>query len=144
MIDYIFEPLHARFDFTLEGCADDEGLNSHGDLPCYSPSDYVMEGDLSGERVLFNPPWELAEEMACHFKSCCRIAQTQTMALFVLPKWAKFNDIPRHLKMYQEFRSRTRLFARQSVNDPTHERLLCMVLGLFNCGGSTLIVIFTI
>jgi hypothetical protein len=27
LVDSVFEPLHARLDFTLEGCADDEGLN---------------------------------------------------------------------------------------------------------------------
>jgi hypothetical protein len=31
-VDYVFEPRHARFDFTLEGCADDESLNSHSVL----------------------------------------------------------------------------------------------------------------
>jgi hypothetical protein len=31
LVDSVFDPLHARFNFTLEGCADDEGLNSHGD-----------------------------------------------------------------------------------------------------------------
>jgi hypothetical protein len=46
MVDSIFEPLHARFDFTLEDCsADDEGLISHGDLPHCSPSDCVLERD---------------------------------------------------------------------------------------------------
>jgi hypothetical protein len=39
LVDSVFEPLHARIDFTLEGCAHDEGLNSHGDLPHCSPSD---------------------------------------------------------------------------------------------------------
>jgi hypothetical protein len=53
------EPLHARCDFTLEGCAYFEGLNSHGDSYC-SPNDYVLERNLSGEQVFFNPPWELA------------------------------------------------------------------------------------
>jgi hypothetical protein len=28
LVDSVFEPLHARFDFTLEGCANGEGLNS--------------------------------------------------------------------------------------------------------------------
>jgi hypothetical protein len=55
MVDYVFEPLHARFDFILEGYADDEGLNSHGDLPHCSPSDSIIERDLSGERLLINP-----------------------------------------------------------------------------------------
>jgi hypothetical protein len=46
LVDSVFEPLHARFDFTLEGCADDEGLNSHDDLPHCSPSDSILERDL--------------------------------------------------------------------------------------------------
>jgi hypothetical protein len=29
LVDLVFEPLHARFDFTLEDYDDDEGLNSH-------------------------------------------------------------------------------------------------------------------
>jgi hypothetical protein len=60
LVDSFFEPLHARLDFTLEGCADGEGLNSQTDLPHCSPSDYVLERDLSGERVFINPPWEMA------------------------------------------------------------------------------------
>jgi hypothetical protein len=57
MVDYIFEPMHARFEFTLEGRADDEGLNSHGDLLHFSPSDCILERDLSKERMFINPPW---------------------------------------------------------------------------------------
>jgi hypothetical protein len=49
MVNSIFEPLHARFDFTLEGCADDEGLNSHGDLSHFLPSDSIHDRDLSRE-----------------------------------------------------------------------------------------------
>jgi hypothetical protein len=56
LVDSVVDPMHARFDFTLEGCAYDEGLSSHGDLRHRSPSDSVMERDLSGERVFFNPP----------------------------------------------------------------------------------------
>jgi hypothetical protein len=56
MADSVFEPMYARFDFTLEGCAGDEGLNSHGKLPHCSPSDSIMERDLLGERVFIDPP----------------------------------------------------------------------------------------
>jgi hypothetical protein len=31
----------------MEGCADDEGLNSHGDLPHYSPSDSILEREVT-------------------------------------------------------------------------------------------------
>jgi hypothetical protein len=43
LFDYVFEPLHAIFDFTLEDCADDEGLNSHVGLPHCSPSDSISK-----------------------------------------------------------------------------------------------------
>jgi hypothetical protein len=52
----IFEPMHARFNFTVEGSDDDEGLNSHGDLPHCSPSDSILEREWAGERVFVNPP----------------------------------------------------------------------------------------
>jgi hypothetical protein len=56
LVDSAFETLHTRFDFALEGCADNEGLNSHGDLPHCSPSDSNLERDLLGEQVFINPP----------------------------------------------------------------------------------------
>jgi hypothetical protein len=59
LVYYVSKRLHERFDFTLEGCADNVDLNSHGDPPHFLPSDSVMENVLSGERVFFNPPWEL-------------------------------------------------------------------------------------
>jgi hypothetical protein len=51
MVDTISEPLHARLDLTLEGCVDDEDLNSHDGLPHCSPSHSIMERDLSRVRV---------------------------------------------------------------------------------------------
>jgi hypothetical protein len=57
----VFYPLYTRLDFILEGCAHDEGRNSHGDLPHCSPSDFILERDLSGERVFFSPLCKLAE-----------------------------------------------------------------------------------
>jgi hypothetical protein len=88
LVDSVFEHVHARFDATLEGCADDEGLNSHDVLPHCSPRDSVMERDMSGERMFFNPPRELAKQMACHFESCRRTIPTATLIVVVLPKWA--------------------------------------------------------
>jgi hypothetical protein len=84
----VFEPLHARFNFTLESCAHDESLNSLGDLLDYSPSDVVLERVLSGEQVFSNPHRESTEKMARHFESCRRTTPTSTMSMFVLPKGA--------------------------------------------------------
>jgi hypothetical protein len=86
LVDNVFEPVHARFDFTLEVCADNEGLDSHGDLPHCSPSDSVMERDLSRESVFINPLRELVEHIGRHFEGCRRTAPTTAMAVFVLPK----------------------------------------------------------
>jgi hypothetical protein len=59
LVGYAFEPPHARFNFTLEGCAYAEGFNSHGDLPQCSWSYSILERDFSGaERVFINPPME--------------------------------------------------------------------------------------
>jgi hypothetical protein len=96
LVDYVFKPPHARFDFTLEGCADADGIDSHGELRQCSPSDLIQERDLSGERVFINPPWELAEQISRHFESCRQTSSTSWIVVFVLPKWAKFNEFTRH------------------------------------------------
>jgi hypothetical protein len=46
------------------------------------------------------------------------------MVVFVLPKQAKFNELTRHLKLYQEFIARTQMFTRQSLDDPTHQEVV--------------------
>jgi hypothetical protein len=136
--------MHARFDFTLEACADYEGLNSHGDLPQCSPNDFVLEGDLSGERVLFNPPKELAEQMARHFEACRRTSPTSTMVVFVIPSplsstrlldTGKFANcsVPGHICYLNSLW--TTLLSRRSLPP---------LLGEFNCSYSTLIVRFKI
>jgi DNA-binding XRE family transcriptional regulator len=124
LVDSVFDPLHARFNFTLEGCADDEGLNSHGDLPHCSPSDSILERDLSGERVFVNPPWEIAKQIAQHFEDCRRTSPTPMMDVFVLPKWAKFAQLTKHWKLYQEFSARTQLFTRQSPENPAQHEVV--------------------
>jgi hypothetical protein len=83
-----------------------------------------MERDLSGERMFINPPWELAEQISRHFESSARTSPTSTMIVFVLPKWAKFNELNRHWKIYQEFSARTQPFTRQSLDDPTKQEVV--------------------
>jgi hypothetical protein len=46
------------------------------------------------------------------------------MAVFVLPKWAKFNQLTKHWKLYQEFPSRTQRFARQSLENLAHREVV--------------------
>jgi hypothetical protein len=53
---------------------------------------------MSGERVFINPPWELADQIGQHLESCRRTAPTTTMAVFDLPKWAKFNQLTKHMR----------------------------------------------
>jgi hypothetical protein len=150
VVNFVFDPLHARFDFTLEGYAYEEGLNSHGDLPQCSPSDSVLERDLSGVRVFFYPPWELSEMMACHFERCKRTAPATTMAVFGRHRWAKFNTIiTRHWKLYQEFHARTQYFLSNRLLARLNTMWVRLLHGLssnmYNFSSwSTLIVNFTI
>jgi hypothetical protein len=43
------------------------------------------------------------------------------MVVCVLSKWAKFIELTRHLKLYQEFPARTQLFTRQSLENPIQQ-----------------------
>jgi hypothetical protein len=75
-----------------------------------------------GERVVYNPLWEMAEHVVRHFESCRRTIPTYTMAVFVLPKRAMFSDLTRHWKLRQKFYAKTHMLIRESVNDPSqHE-----------------------
>jgi hypothetical protein len=46
------------------------------------------------------------------------------MAVFVLPKLGKFNELTRHKTLYQEFPARTHLFFRHSLDDPTQHEVV--------------------
>jgi hypothetical protein len=74
--------------------------------------------------VFINPPLELAERIVQHFEDCRRTSPTSTMAVFVLPKWAKFTQLTKHWKLYQEFPARTQLFTRQSLENPAQQEVV--------------------
>jgi hypothetical protein len=74
--------------------------------------------------VFFNPHLELAEHIGRHFESCRRTSPIFIMVVFVLSKWAEFNELTLHKNMYQEFLSRTQMFTCLSVNDPTKEEVV--------------------
>jgi hypothetical protein len=46
------------------------------------------------------------------------------MVVFVLPKWAKLNELTRHMKLYQDFQARTQLFTRLSLENPTQQKVV--------------------
>jgi hypothetical protein len=46
------------------------------------------------------------------------------MAVFVLPKWVKFNQLTEQWKLYQEFTARTHLFTRQSMENPAQHEVV--------------------
>jgi hypothetical protein len=46
------------------------------------------------------------------------------MAVFVLPKWAKFTQATNHWKLYQEFPARAQLFTRQSLENPAQHEVV--------------------
>jgi hypothetical protein len=100
----------------------------HGDLFHCFPSDSILARDLFGERIFINPPpWELADEIGQHFETCRRTALQSTIAIFVLPKWAKFKRLIANWKWYEKFSTRVHLLARHSTQvlrfkiTPTHD-----------------------
>jgi hypothetical protein len=46
------------------------------------------------------------------------------MAVFVLPKWAKFTQVTKNWKLYKEFPARTQLFTRQSLENPAQQEVV--------------------
>jgi hypothetical protein len=46
------------------------------------------------------------------------------MVVFVLPKWAKFAQVTKHWKLYQEFPARTQLFTRESPENPAQQEVV--------------------
>jgi hypothetical protein len=46
------------------------------------------------------------------------------MAIFVLPKWAKFAQLAKHWKLSQEFLARTQVFPRQSLENPAQQEVV--------------------
>jgi hypothetical protein len=46
------------------------------------------------------------------------------MAVFVLPKWAKFAQLTKYWKLYQEFLARTQLFTSQSLENPSQQEVV--------------------
>jgi hypothetical protein len=52
------------------------------------------------------------------------------MAVFLLPKWAKFAQLTKQWKLYQEFPARTQLFTRQSLENPTLQEVVAPALWL--------------
>jgi hypothetical protein len=43
------------------------------------------------------------------------------MVVFVLFKWAKFDELTSYWKFYEEFLARTHLFTLRSLENPTHQ-----------------------
>jgi hypothetical protein len=74
--------------------------------------------------VFINPPWELADQIGQNFESCRRTAPTSTTAVFVLPKWAKFNQLTKQWKLYHGFPARTQHFTRHSLENPTQQEVV--------------------
>jgi hypothetical protein len=122
---------------------DDEGLNSHGDLPHYSPSDYVLERDISGEQLFFKPPYELAEHMARHFKSCQLRYLRWPCSYYLLSGLSSTTSLDtrkctNNSRLGHNYLLPSRLATRHNM------RFLPVLHCKLSCGWSTVIVIFMI
>jgi hypothetical protein len=74
--------------------------------------------------VFTNLLWELGDEIARRFEICRRIIPTSTMAVFVLPKWAKLNELTRRWNSYHEFHSKTQQLTCPLKDDSTKQEVV--------------------
>ena len=92
LIDTEFDTLNAEFQFTVEACCDENGLNSHHNLPYCSSKNSFMDHDATGQSVFINPPWKLAKQCIEHMHHCHAKDPKNTKAVIVLPDWHTFSD----------------------------------------------------
>ena len=124
LIDEEFIPLHKEHEFTFEACCDDEGLNSHADLPFASPSNSILDNDMSGESIFINPPWGMATTVVAHLEACRAKDVENTKAVIILPVFKQFESMVKDWKIIREWSAGTTLFTRPTVNDVTvHEQV---------------------
>ena len=78
------ETLASPRDFSLDGCADPVGANSH--CPRFrSAVDSILDHDLGGEHLWCNADWRLLAPTIKHFKECAARRPFDTSGLFVVP-----------------------------------------------------------
>jgi hypothetical protein len=59
-----------------------------------------------------------------HIKKCRPTTPTSTKVVLILSEFAKFNTLTRHWKWKHNFRARTILFTRQSLDDPIKQEVV--------------------
>ena len=115
LIDEEFIPLHKEHEFTFEACCDDEGLNSHADLPFASPSNSILDNDMSGESTFINPPWGMATTVVAHLEACRAKDVENTKAVIILPVFKQFESMIKDWKIIREWSAGTHLFTRPTI-----------------------------
>ena len=77
--------------FTYESAANNDGSNSLCNrFAC--PERSFFDQDVSGEIVWAHPPYTQIREWQQHYANCKARAPNRTSAMFVVPKWAHFEQ----------------------------------------------------
>ena len=68
--DVEFEKLNIFYRTIVEGCCDTSRLNRHGTLPYYSEHNYLLDNDVFGKSIYYNPPWSVTIACVQHLRAC--------------------------------------------------------------------------
>jgi len=104
--DKEFDELHNIYKFTVEGCCDSLGLYGHKVLPFYFEQNFLLDHNVSGQSVYFNPPWSIAIQCVEYLRACHSRSPLETRSVVALPDWPKFKAIAKELKLIKQLRGR--------------------------------------
>ena len=120
VVPEVFEELNSRFGpFTVDGCADDLGLNAFVSSNFYSPSKSFLTAKLSGEKVWVNPPFRMVAPFLKHYLQSKRLAPSTTSAVWCLPVWPdqRFGKFTACMELIKEYPAGSHIFTRPT-SDP--------------------------
>ena len=83
--DKEFDELNRTHNFTFGDCCDPLGLNGHWNSTFYFKQNSLLDHDVSGASIYFNPPWSLAIKYVEHLRTCHFKSRLDTKEVIVLP-----------------------------------------------------------
>ena len=101
---------------TLDGCCDEEGLNSHVRSRFCSKKNSFLHQHLQAENVWLNPTFSKAGQFIQHYLNCKLVAHKLRVTL-VVPVWQNAHWLPllRNFRLVKSFPRGSQLFTRPAA-----------------------------
>ena len=99
----------------MEGCCDPLGLNGHMNLPFYPERNSLLDHEVSGQSIYWNPPWSLAIKCVEHLRACQSKSLLGTRVVNILPNWLKLKAVTKELKSIKQLPKGEKVFMRTTT-----------------------------